>query len=53
MAVGQAQPLLRRWDQLNGNSICVDLGEGHRTELQLTLGEVGKGIQRELQQLGW
>ena len=49
----EVELLLRRWDQLKVSRVWIELGEEHRTEWQWTLGEVGQGIQKELQQVGW
>jgi transposase len=49
----EVELLLRRWDQLKVCPIQIELGKERRTEWQWTLGEVGKGIQQELQKLGW
>jgi hypothetical protein len=55
-ALGQGEEvelLLRRWDQLKVNEIRLELGEERRTEWQWSLGEIGQGIHKELEQLGW
>jgi len=49
----EVELVLRRWDQLKVNQICSELGEERRTEWQWALGEVGQGVQKELQQVGW
>ena len=49
----EVELLLRRWEQLKVSAIQLELGDEQRTEWQWSLGEVGQGIQRELQRLGW
>ena len=49
----EVELLLRRWEQLKVNTIRLELGNEQRTEWAWSLGEVGQGIQQELQQLGW
>lgn len=49
----EVELLLRRWEQLKVNAIRLELGNEQRTEWAWSLGEVGQGIKRELQQLGW
>lgn len=49
----EVERLLRRWDQLKVNEVRLELNAEHITEWQWTLGEVGLGIQRELQNLRW
>lgn len=49
----EVELLLWRWDQLKVNEIRIEINEERRTEWQWTLGDVGQGIQQELQELGW
>jgi hypothetical protein len=49
----EVELLLRHWEQLKVSEIRLEINSDCRREWQWTLGEVGKGIQQELQQLGW
>jgi hypothetical protein len=49
----EVEMLLRRWDQLKVGEIRIEVNGECRTEWQWTLGEVGQGIQRELEKVGW
>lgn len=49
----QVETLLRLWNQLVLVHVHIEIGEDRRQEWQWSLGEVGRGIQEEIQRLGW
>ncbi|MEW6082162.1 MAG: hypothetical protein AB1576_10380 [Bacillota bacterium] len=49
----EVAPLLRDWDKLRLVEIHLEAGEHSRSEWQWSLGDIGKGIKDQLEDLGW
>ncbi|MEW6242776.1 MAG: transposase [Bacillota bacterium] len=49
----EVAPLLRDWDKLRLVQIRLEAGEHSRTEWQWWLGDIGKGIKSQLEDIGW